>query len=1036
MGNLKLDNDILQYEKFVIFQKGLIELINEVKNKKADADINIEKYFELFHKIYESLQGWGEDFICIVNIYYDYLKKKDEISYDKDDPISYDKDYERTFSEYHYQSDIKRFRKMKDIFDTKGMNEFFTNIIFCAASNKKPLEIVMCRAESFKFSFDEQQDKIGKLHVTFPKPDIDEISPKITSFVQGEQLNKEIVEKLKVYATKYQPESFQENDPISKLNNYFGLPNSEQKFEESKQFDWNGTLVQILVNILFLPKGLKHLYFLPALCLEGVPGVGGFILATKANVEEDHIKYLLYLVTTAYEKLSSRLLKKYADDIHERTKRIAIISILVDSFAHNIAAHSLSAIVWFLKQQRQKPIDSDLPYDICKKKFSDLKKGIENSAEKQPLLDLIKEIDNNFVKITPMEGSAQFARYLTHKAAFWSGVTRDFECGGEIRTWYDVIKDFADNLLFLGTIAQSEGIHKVKIKVGYGGKGSAHKTKEFAAVDLSYMFEGTKKVENKGVNDDLKEKLRKNEWRLFLPNGIVGQHALYTIFENTIRNIKHAHPNELYNAKKEGLEFNIFIESVDDQHFNTTIWLGNKSKIREERTDEKGNVVKVGVDERIGQLLEEDIVSDNGTPRMGGNSQDKICASMLYNNVFSKVDVNDQDNPKPTHPWIHVERDLENEEKLGVIKRSFSVWKGAAAVEIIPDATAPEAVKRITSAISSDDKAKIVKIKVGELKYENPARFKFVITPNIQKSGNMSELELKKLKKLEELEEELAEKGIVRIMEKLECSGEDLDSLYKAWNKKWIKCDKKVYIVRRKTAVSSISSENKNTWVTAYHPGKNEDTIKGNSIICRFCHDANDKPPKGKAFLARRSHCVLSTKFTYLGEEKNSFQIKEKEIGHEFIETLLTNIEIYDNRIFDRVSSREKIELYSKQLFLYVHNEDIKNIKPYKKDDKANFIIIHLSYIESLGFKEANINDFIHKFFVDDNSKEEFLGSNSKLVITTGRGRGEWHNSLKQYKPHVLFKPIDSLLNAVEDGLVLDDDFQVKYNLVKILFGS
>lgn len=797
----------------------------------------------------------------------------------------------------------------------------------------------------------------------------------------------------------------------------------------------NNKVARRLISALYIYKYFpweKYMYYVPGHIGIDFPCDGIILFATE-KVEIPALFNLQY-------KLNRLGGIKRIEEIQERTTRIAIISILVDSFAHNIAAHSLSAMVWYLKQQRQKQIDSDLPYDICKKKFSDLKKGIERSAEKQHLLDLIKEIDNNFVKIAPLEGSVQYAQYLTHKAAFWSGVTRDFECGGEIRTWYDVLKNFAENSIFLGTIAHAEGIHKVRIKVGYGeeNNGSEQQTKDFAVAkfDTIEHVSGTtfmksyKKDENKNESTPWTD-LDKYKWKLFLPNGIVGQHALYTIFENTIRNIKHADPDELEKAKTEGIEFNIFIESVDNKHFNTTIWLGNKSKIMEEKKDEKGNVVKVGVDIRISKLLEEAIVTGNGTPRMGGNSQDKICASMLYNNVFSKVDVNDQDNPKPIPHWIHVKRDPENGQELGVIKRSFYVWKGANAVELIPDAADPEAVERTTSAISSEDEEKIVKIKVGELDYENPARFIFVITPKKQKSDNMSESELEKLK-------ELAENGIVRIMEKSEDIGDHLDSLYKAWNKKWIKYDKKVYLVRGITAASSISSENKNPWVTNYHPGEVEEGIIVGSKICRFCHDENDKPPEGKAFLTRKSHCVLSTKFTYLGDKKEDrLEIRGEKIGQEFIETLLTHIEIYDNRIFDRVSSREKIELYSKQLFLYVHNEDIKNIKPYnKKNSKANFIIIHLSYIESLGFKEENINDFIHKFFVDDNSKEEFLDDNSKLVITTGRGRGEWHNSLKQYKPHVLFKPIDSLLNAVEDGLMLKDDFQVKYNLVKILFGS
>lgn len=748
--------------------------------------------------------------------------------------------------------------------------------------------------------------------------------------------------------------------------------------------------------------------------------------------------------------------EKVTLDFVEHSRRIAIISILVDSFAHNIAAHSLSAMVWFLKQQRQKQIDSDLPYDICKKKFSDLKKGIENSAEKEHLLDLIKEIDNNFVKIAPMEGSVQYAQYLCNKAAFWSGVTRDFECGGEIRSWYDVLKDFAENSIYLGTIAHAEGIHKVRIKVGCGEeKGSKQKTEEFAVAKFDVTKQGSntsmKLCNGEGCKKTSWKNLDKDEWRLFLPNGIVGLHALYTIFENTLRNIKHAAPEELKKAKEEGIEFNIFIESVDDQHFNTTIWLGNKSKIMEEKKDKEGNVYKdkegkvvyVGVDKRIDKLLKQLIISESGTPRMGGNSQDKICASMLYNNVFSKVDVNDRDNPKPTHPWIHVKRDPENGQKLGVIKRSFDVWKGRDKVEIVPDGN-----QEYKSGI----------IKISDLKYENPARFKFVIVPKSEKKPESESGEKK-----HSLKEDLAERGIVRIMDESEYTGDDLDSIYRAWNEKWIKCKEIIIFAGERPYIyfavilenngwiikditeycdnlmfkSNIIEENKKILDDQKNPVLN---IKENNIIKEIPWKHKGTKSSDRETLEWRSHGVLfSRKFIPEPKPKENLNFVVKNNQDEFIETLLTNIEIYDNRIFERVKTSEKkrpetdlIDLYAKQLFLHVNDEKMEKTEFIKKTEKseANFFIIHLSYIESMNFTEKDINKFIETCGIS-------LNYNTKLVITTGRGRGEWHNSLVvKYKKHVLFKAIDSLLAAVEDGLMLNDDFQVKYNLVKVLFGS
>ena len=41
-----------------------------------------------------------------------------------------------------------------------------------------------------------------------------------------------------------------------------------------------------------------------------------------------------------------------------------------------------------------------------------------------------------------------------------------------------------------------------------------------------------------------------------------------------------------------------------------------------------------------------------------------------------------------------------------------------------------------------------------------------------------------------------------------------------------------------------------------------------------------------------------------------------------------------------------------------------------------------------------------------------------------------------KYKHNVIFRPIESLLSAMEDSRMLGDDFDLKYRLAKVLFGS
>jgi len=790
--------------------------------------------------------------------------------------------------------------------------------------------------------------------------------------------------------------------------------------------------------------GLEYLYcFIPT---STVPA-GIIFLHLKEILSDKCIDFFQTLSNQLFLQLSFGMsLAKAKHDFLEHSVRIAIISILVDSFAHNIAAHSLSALVWLLKQQKQRQKDDASPFHLFKKSLDDLKKDF-NGEKTYELIEKIVTTKNLAKQLAPVPGGDSFAQYLANKAAFWSGVTRDFECGGEAMTWYDLLHNFADNPLFLGTIAHSEGINKIEIKVGVGPD-SEQKTHNFCTIDLSSAFnmksandpnqEFIKPIVFNEDFDDGKIKKTLSDWKLFLPNGIVGQHALYTIFENTIRNIKHATPDELNKAKEHGIEFNVFISKENDnKHFKTAIWLGNKSEIIVK--DEQGEVVRdqdgniIWVDNRICDLLKEQIVNDSGTPRMGGNSQDKICASMLYNNVFSKVDINDEEDPKHPYPWISVNRDPKSEkEELGVIKRSFCIWKGADKVRIISDNGSDE-IKNQSPDKKNEDKEDTITIKVSELTHENPSRFKFVIVPKSEENSESESGEDKQGSK-----GDLAKRGIVRIMDELECSGDDLDSFYKAWNNKWIKFNGTVvlgfgnlvtfvvchhggkWICNRLSPLQKFDNIDKSTFC---YDGKDFSTCKDDFCTISFKHrgelDLGD--------LKFANHLDFIRKFRH----KDGFYIKD-EMKCEFIETLLTDIEIYDNRIFERAKSQEKIDIFDDKLFLHIFDENTgkDDFKNRVKMNKVNFFIIHLSYIESLNFSEKAISAFIEACGMK-------LDHQTKLVITTGRGRGEWHNNLdKKHKPHVLFKPIDSLLKAVEDGLTLNDDFQVKYNIVKVIFGS
>lgn len=738
--------------------------------------------------------------------------------------------------------------------------------------------------------------------------------------------------------------------------------------------------------------------------------------------------------------------------------KIAIISILVDSFAHNISAHSLSSVVWLYLKRISELNKRFLNIEPLKRaplnlKVSDLEKistkavhdydllGLKDTTHSESsfsLHDVFEFMDENLrSQIFSFEGMPynienldlkdkkpcipipidnellQLLRYLKNKSAFWNGVTRDIPFGGEILHWYEILYEFSNNPLFLGTIAHSEGINRVVINVGYGKKSkyltdiwgvkSPKPTRKFLTIDISELMkkDDTTKLCSENQHKkifphkyiflgthfrEIRKNLKSDDFDVFLPGGIVGKHALYTIFENTIRNIKH-----VKGAVSE-IELNIYIDSISDKLFNLHVWLGNESKITQDKIKE------------METLLNKPIVTEDGKPILGGSSQDKICASMLYNNVFSKVEYkNITYQNQILYPWIQIEP--LNGEKI--VKRSFLLWQGELYLSL----------KNIQNLVD-----------------ENPGRFKFTLLEDDHSVPPQY----------------ISENGLIRVIPKAEAKekSDDKESrfteieLYKIWNKKWINIKNNVFCVGIGDTVKCKIIKKNEQWEFLKLT-----TTKTDGFLIFFFHGEGGESQTNNEKLQYRNHGPLIELFF-----DSNFNFREKASVGEFVETLLTNIVIFDNRIHNRVFERgNKINLFKNKLFLNIQKErsdeqEESNIKALKEiihnEEKPNILILHLSYIESLPkkhnsttkYKETDIHEFVEDYLGN------LLGENTKLIITTGRGRGLWWDKLQKegnhYIQHILFKPIESILAAVEDGLIFKDDFMVKYNLMKVIMGS
>lgn len=791
--------------------------------------------------------------------------------------------------------------------------------------------------------------------------------------------------------------------------------------------------------------------------------------------------------------------------------KTAIISILVDSFAHNISAHSLSALKWFFEKRASEynkqidvsnitsPLRNLEPTQIeveclknyAQKSFTYYKLlGLDdssNSYNSTSLMEIIMLLDENREKsLLTYQGNYsndrndkygypvpidfaiwKFIRFLRDKAAFWSGVTRDQAFGGETKNLYEVLwNDFADNPLYLGTIAHSEGINKLRISVELPND---YPKKEFAIIDMSIMNENnsnpepvTYNIENKEEkvsyskyalvypgkdHKEIREELQKSSYNLFFPGGVVGKHALFTIFENTIRNIKHFEVDDT--MKTDGLNFNVRI-SPAKLMCSTIPRIGD--------TDHK--LFKIGVyldhgrdQSKIDTILEtlqnqtcEPIINTNGSPRLGGNAQDKICAAMLINNRFVSVVPDPQhDTDKYYHDdakklyWIGFEKEDSNTNIL----KYFHIWKG----------------DYIYTCSSVDD-----------LKNENVSRFKFIYLNSetdwplslalrsqgvirILTESDIRAIEVEYMSRRNQINAlcndwakkviNNSSKDINALIEKIKKTDElhDLEKyyIYMAWLKKFID----------KEDISFLKCAPSPQVTVSIHDYKFiEDGI--NSTCCKkiyFRHSGETHGIPEEEILNFRSHGWMREKIFknddlgFHNTDDNQDLIKNHFTAEEFIEVLSTKVCIIDNRVNDRIHPNNK-DKYKKLLNLEVYREFDININADKAEwyeikkniKKYNFLIIHLTYIESLGFKEVQINKFFENElrFKGENIPEKFY-----VIITSGRGRSQWTEFIKEeYKKITMFKPIESILDAVEQGVDLKDDIHLKYNLSKIIYGS
>ncbi|HMQ59521.1 MAG TPA: hypothetical protein PKE06_02580 [Flavilitoribacter sp.] len=843
------------------------------------------------------------------------------------------------------------------------------------------------------------------------------------------------------------------------------------------------------------------------------------------------------------------------DALYRQSLRNAVLSILIESFAHNVSAHGLTSLNWWFKLRTSYRKEYwKIRDDLAKELIEDylplteqdeiyLQKGkpdFEDFADFLERLNILWNRENsksestNYIIDYPRSLTREIQpmfNYLAEKGAFWSGVTRDYHFGGTLQNLYNVLwNKFVDNPLFLGTIARTEGVKKLRLKIivfhpanqFYYHTGIIQKQIKlegvFAEIDIEksraddqyldhlgriktsngIQFNFFNPTEYLNIKDDLERRSKflqpgkdfidlRNQLQkvnIFFPGGVVGEHAFYTMLESEIRNVKH-YTGKLDKIRDQGLTLAISVQEIpikpnsplEKPVYQIGIWLDEPNELS--RFNQETRTSELMLDQKFFSLSEDIVDLKTKRPKLGGNYQDKVCASFLFNSAFSKVqngfqspfrkNGDDSDRDKLFYPWIVSATSPENRispeiledfqvwnlsyvkkderkwfeiysyphknQECGYIKKFFHVWKGAIA--------------KLVTTENSDE--------LGD--WDNMARFKFLI---IRDSENNKKQLFKRLRK----------EGSIRILD----SNKILDP------------NEKILDLQNKNPSGALVAAYEN-WLSDWFQGKDiclavketEHTTKGTKF-CLFLRHTNGiprftllpKPPELPGIIHKEFEVSHGTEtsgyktvrfrrhgkwpyFTENLDRATSLEEEQSELNldrlAELMETLLTNVVIFDSRARHRIRNKDKDNgqlAYFREIFgLAIFSEKVEQWKTIGQQlmKTAHFLVVHLDFIEKLVKNKHHNSQSKDRNLLGFFIKEEvlpFIGNreNFILVVTTGRGRTQWWDDLvdnpeySDFLNFTTFRPIESILTAIENGQATIDDIELKNSLLTVLFGA
>jgi hypothetical protein len=670
----------------------------------------------------------------------------------------------------------------------------------------------------------------------------------------------------------------------------------------------------------------------------------------KTKRFSDFLEYFKNSLESEYKlKMEEEKREKYA-------KGSAAMSILMESYGHNIGTHGLEGLKVYLKKQ-----------------WEDIKKCLNlNEEDKEKFIESLlaalksgnKSLEENIKNIIKTHiNFSEYLWYLQGKSAFWSAIARGGALfGGKTITVLQLISNFAQNNLLCGSLGASEEFKGIEFYIKLNESG------------LVNLYTSTIESFNK-KNDSLESKLEKIS--IYMPEGVVGQQAVYTIWENIIRNVKHCKKDN-----KDLIPFCIEIKDENKEYIEIACWLDLDSQ----RDEELGNKVNE-MNEWMG------ILDKNQKPNMGGTSQNILCAGMVFGVDFIKTEKL-QLQKEADKKVMRFELSDDNR-----IKFCFKIWKGKDVGKY------EDIANKKIEEIGPLGRFRIIQLKDENEKnnlLKNPFFLRHVIYENTS--------DLKKLyqKWIEEWLKDELKNGIKIIIDRI--NGIDEKSHFNNFN-----------LIDEKSHFNNFNFKLENKGSNQYK-------------YCFF----HREPSQGCQILQKLKIQIYYHGSDAIGKIINGIILKERPNDNiyqgllELLEILETGIEIFDNRLDILAKKIENKTPKLKELKVWVFPEEEEKLKSLKNADKIHFGIFHLSFIELITGKK---NDEAIKEFFNDYSyfKERY----KIIIITTGRGRDWWNGLDEELKMKIKFIPIENLESCFDKTLApKTPSIGVKYALVKTIFGS